>query len=47
MRKQTIKEVKPDKVGDRVQRFVNRNATSIACTPDGNGTWTIVVMLPA
>ena len=47
MRRQTIRGVQPDKVGERVQRFVNRNATSITCAPDGSGTWTIVVVLPS
>jgi len=46
MNRREVRHVPKDKVGERVQEFVDEDATSITVTPEGDGAYRIVALLP-
>jgi len=46
MNRREARHVPKAEVGDLVQDFVNEDATSITVTPEGDGTYRIVALLP-
>ena len=46
MNRREAKHVPKDEVSVLVQEFVDEDATSITVTPEGDGTYRIVALLP-